>query len=200
MSPRFRKIYLTNLKKLYADGDLCFHNKIESLNKKSEFQKLIDSLFAKDWVVFCKGNYEDHQNTFAYLSRYIYRVAIGNNKIIKIENDQVHVKYKDYADDNKSKTMVLDAKEFIRIFLIFVTCKVRFYGLLAHRNRNEKLTLCRDLLEVPEEECKILEIPDNWKDLYELITGKDALLCPYCKTGHLVYVEEIPIPVYAQGP
>ena len=199
MSQRFRKIFLTRLKKLYATGELCFLNDIAFLKEKSEFQKLINRLFAKNWVVYAKGNYGDPKNVFAYLSRYTHRVAIGNNMIIKVENDKVYFYYKDYADDKKTKIMALHAKEFIRRFLLHTLPKrfvrVRCYGLWAHRDRNEKLDLCRDLLKVPQDQRNILEIPTDWRERYEMATGKEALKCPYCETGHLEYVDVIPIPV-----
>lgn len=204
MAMRFRKIFLVKLKKLYAAGELCLMNKIEHLKTKSEFQKLINRLFAKNWVVYSKGNYGDPKNVFAYLSRYTHRVAIGNSRIIKVENDKVYFHYKDNADEEKSKIMALDAKEFIRRFLLHTLpsrfVRVRCYGLLAHRNRNQKLDLCRKLLGVPKEERQIQEIPTDRQELYEMVTGKEAMKCPYCETGHLEYVETIPIPTCPRGP
>src|SRR5262249_58286532 len=57
---------------------------------------------------------------------------------------------KDYADGHKSKTMTLTAEEFLRRFVQHVLpkgfVKMRHYGLLANRHREELLTRCRCLL------------------------------------------------------
>src|SRR2546422_987688 len=56
-----------------------------------------------------------------------------------------HLQWKDYADGNQSKTMTLDAVEFIRRFLLHVLpsgfVRIRHFGFLANRNRKEKLVL-----------------------------------------------------------
>ena len=60
-------------------------------------------------------------------------------------------RYKDYGDDHKQKTMTLDALEFLRRFGTHVLpsgfVKVRHYGLLANRFRDERLSTSRRLLE-----------------------------------------------------
>jgi hypothetical protein len=62
----------------------------------------------------------------------------------------VTFRYKDYADDDRSKTMTVTGEEFLRRFLQHVLprsfVKVRHYGLLANRHRAEKLAQCRRLL------------------------------------------------------
>ena len=59
-------------------------------------------------------------------------------------------RYKDYADDRKDKTMTLSAEEFLRRFVQHVLpkgfVKMRHYGLLANRFREERLHRCRRLL------------------------------------------------------
>ena len=54
---------------------------------------------------------------------------------------------------NQSKTMTLDAMEFIRPFLLHVPpsgfVRIRHFGFLANCKRAEKLALCRSLLPAP---------------------------------------------------
>ncbi len=58
--------------------------------------------------------------------------------------------YKDYADGRKHKTMTLPAEEFLRRVLQHVLpqgfVKVRHYGLLANRRREQRLHRCHRLL------------------------------------------------------
>jgi len=204
LSARFRNKFLTNLKKTYSANELKFPGTIEHLNEKPHFQQLIDKLFAKEWVVYCKPSFRESKNVVEYLSRYTHRVAIGNHRIIKVENDKVFFRYKDYACNNKMKIMSVDAFEFIRRFLLHVLpdrfVKIRYYGLLAQRNRKELLEECRTLLGVVPEEMNATEIPSDWHELYLMVTGEDLTRCPFCGKGKMILKEEIPAKRYIRPP
>ena len=85
-----------------------------------------------------------------YLARYTHRVAISNQRLLSLQDGQVTFRYKDYSDDQRHKTMTLSAEEFLRRFVQHVLpkgfVKVRHYGLLANRHRQERLEVCRRLL------------------------------------------------------
>jgi Putative transposase len=57
--------------------------------------------------------------------------------------------------------MILEAEEFIRRFLLHVLPegfqRIRYYGFLANRYREQKLAHCRDLLGMPAPEAAILK-------------------------------------------
>ena len=61
-------------------------------------------------------------------------------------------RYKDYSDDQQSKILPLSSSELIRRFLMHTLpsgfVRIRYYGFLANRYRNERLEKCRDLLGV----------------------------------------------------
>jgi hypothetical protein len=79
------------------------------------------------------------QQLIGYPGRYTHRIAISNQRILSIEQGKVNFSYKDYADQDRQKVMTLEAHEFIRRFLLHVLpCgfhKIRYYGILATRNR-----------------------------------------------------------------
>jgi hypothetical protein len=85
-----------------------------------------------------------------YLAPYIFRVAISNQRILKLENDQVTFRYT-ASDTGQTRYCTLSADEFIRRFLQHVLpkgfVKVRYYGFfsLAHRHSLDKI---RQLVEV----------------------------------------------------
>src|SRR5258707_10731448 len=85
-----------------------------------------------------------------YVGRYTHRVAISNNRLLDIAEDKVTFRYKDYRQDAQQKTMTLEAEEFIRRFLLHVLPegfqRIRYYGFLANRYREQKLARCRELL------------------------------------------------------
>ncbi len=64
-------------------------------------------------------------------------IAIGNSRLMRLDDTGVTFKYKDYRDKGRyrSKTMTLSTDEFIRRFLIDVLPsgfhRIRHYGLLA---------------------------------------------------------------------
>jgi hypothetical protein len=202
LSMRFRMLFLKGLKALYGTNKLILRGKIKKLNFKPVFRKLLDKLYAKAWVVHCEGNYSNPKHVFDYIGRYIQKVAIGNHRIIKLENGSVYFRYTDYADNGKSEIMSLSVFEFIRRFLLHVVprrfVKVRYYGLLSHRDRKKKMELCRKALGV---DCEIKqELPDSLQALYEILTGEKIDKCPYCRKGSLVHIKEIPRACLPRGP
>jgi hypothetical protein len=95
-----------------------------------------------------------------------------------MEDGKVYFHWKDYAHGSVQKTMALDAVEFIRRFLQHVVpsgfVRIRHFGFLAHRCREEKLQRCRHLLA----EAKTPAEP-----------AADRHRCPHCGRGHMIIVE-----------
>ena len=90
------------------------------------------------------------EHVYRYLGRYTHRVAISNRRLLAVRDGRVVFRYKDYADNNRLKSMSLDVAEFIRRFLLHVLpsgfVRIRHYGLLASGNINGKLRQCLELL------------------------------------------------------
>ena len=62
---------------------------------------------ASEWVVYAKRPFAGPQQVLDYVGRYTHRVAISNNRLLDIENDQVRFQWKDYRDGSQVKTMTL---------------------------------------------------------------------------------------------
>lgn len=157
----------------------------EYLSADNEFEKLLSSLYSKEWVVYCKPPFKNAAYVVEYLGRYSHRVAISNNRIINIENSNITFKWRDYKDKNKCKLMTISATEFIRRFLLHVLpsrfMKIRHYGLLGNRNKNTKLKICKKLTNTPilvKEKLSTLQ-------LILKITGTDISKCPRCGSEKL---------------
>jgi integrase/recombinase XerD len=115
----------------------------------------------------------------------------------KHENGKVRFHWKDYAHGGASKTMTLQAVEFIRRFLLHVLplyfVRIRHYGFLASRVCQEKLAQCRSLLGV-DAASELLSAPK------EPVEGPGiANLCPFCGNGRMVIVETLRPPATHQG-
>jgi len=110
----------------------------------------IRALYQKDWVVYAKEPFGGPEQVLKYLTGYTHRVALSNHRLVKLEDGRVTFIWKDYADGCRRKEMTLDAVEFVRRFALHIIPKglvrIRQYGLLAHRDRGERLALCRSLL------------------------------------------------------
>ena len=150
LSRVFRGKYLALLRAAFAQGQLTFPGRVGPLAEAGGFAELVRLLYKKDWVVYSKAPFGGPAQVLKYLARYTHRVAISNNRLLKLEHGQVTFRYKDYAADRQQKTMTLSAEEFLRRFVQHVLprgfVKIRHYGLLANRQRAEKLHDCRRLL------------------------------------------------------
>ena len=109
-----------------------------------------------------------------YLAPYIFRVALSNNRIHKLQAGQVTFSFKESATD-QLKFCQLSAEEFIRRFLQHVLpprfIKVRYYGLLSPANR-PLLARARQSLAAPSSKAKSAEV--------KLTAPLAALRCPHC--------------------
>jgi len=89
---------------------------------------------------------------------------------------------KDYKNHGQWKELTLSGEEFIRGFLMHVPprrfVRIRHYGLLSSRNKNRKITLCRNLLGCKRyiSRLKDLDAPAIIKLLY----NKDVRKCSSC--------------------
>lgn len=61
--------------------------------------------------------------------------------------------------------------------------KIRYYGILANRNKKTKLVVCRRLTRSPVYEPQFEGLSNI--EVLSILLGKDVTLCPDCKKGHL---------------
>ena len=131
-------------------------------------------------------------NVLQYLSRYVYRVALANRRIVDHADGTVTFTYKDRKHDNCTATLTLPAEEFLRRFLLHVlppgTRRIRHYGLLANRSKRDHLRRCRELLNVPS---PTLAEALPARELMIRLTGRDIRQCLTCRQGRLRTVRRI---------
>jgi hypothetical protein len=149
-------------------------------------------LYAKNWVVSVREPIKRPEHVLEYLARYTHRVAIANSRIKKLENGMVSFTAKN-RKKQRTETITITAVEFIRRFFLHTLprgfVRIRHYGFLANRNRNENLNVIRQLLGVsvpPEKEVTALE------EMMLQLTGIDITVCPCCTKGKMQFFAEIP--------
>jgi len=196
LSRVFRGKFLDYLSRAYNKGELSLEGKLSHLRDPAGWEAKLKSVKRTDWVVYAKPPFGSPQRVLKYLARYTHRVAISNGRLVSMKDDKVTFRYKDYAHGNSQREMTLSALEFIRRFLLHVLPdrfhRIRQYGFLANRVRNDKLVLCRKLLgnkqgsetSAPEEVTPLGIDFSPDEDSY-------SQLCPACKEGRLVLVDEL---------
>jgi hypothetical protein len=148
----------------------------------------------KSWVVYAKKPFGSPQTVLDYLGRYTHRVALSNDRILKVQNGLVTLSYRDRKDQDRKKALPLEAHEFIRRFLLHVLpegfMRIRHFGFLANRSKKQALTQCRKLLGANP--ASLQSPSESAKDLLLRITGIDLNRCPSCHNGTLIVVAELP--------
>jgi len=129
-----RKTFFLPVKAL----SILFRAKFRDALKKTEwFDQVPKEVWSQDWVVHCQpvGN---GVAALKYLAPYIFRVALTNRRILKLDDGKVTFAYKD-SKIGKTRTCTLQAEEFIRRFLQHVLpkgfVKVRYFGFFSSGKR-----------------------------------------------------------------
>jgi len=91
------------------------------------------AVWGRDWVVHSQAA-GDGRASLRYLAPYVFRVAIGDHRIVSCDDGEVTFTYR-RVGSNRPRKMTLEAPEFIRRFLQHVLPagfqKVRHYGFLS---------------------------------------------------------------------
>ncbi len=166
-----RKDFLVPVKALSQ----IFRAKFRDQLKKSELFALVQApVWRKAWVVHSEP-VGSGEAAFKYLAPYIFRVAISNRRLEKLQHGQVTFSYKESATQ-QLKRCTITATEFIRRFLQHVLpprfIKVRYYGLLSPAHR-QLLQKARHLLSATTSKLKSAVV--------QITEPLVLLTCPHCR-------------------
>jgi hypothetical protein len=132
----------------------------------------IEGAAAQEWIAYAKRPFGGPEQVLSYLSQYTHRVAMSNHRIVAFDAGQVTFRWRDYADENRTKLCTLEALEFLRRFLMHVLpdrfVRIRYFGFLANRNRGNNIRRARALIGGI--------VPLRFTDRRET-----TLLCPTCR-------------------
>jgi hypothetical protein len=189
LSTVFRAKLLAGLEKSIASGDIE-----PAVGSGADLLRLLRRAARRKWVVYSKRPFAGPKQVLTYLGRYTHRIAIGNERIVSMDDGKVAFRYRDRRDGDRRKLMTLHAEAFLRRFLLHVLPKafvrIRHYGLLANSVRRERIALSRRLLGV-REEIAASAPAEAWHELLLRLTGKDVTCCPNC-AGRLHVTRPIP--------
>ena len=188
LSRVFRGKLLSKLEQAVARGTVR--------NQDGQARQFLKQAARKDWVVYAKRPFGGPEQVLGYLARYTHRIAISNSRLVAMPEDRVTFRWRDRARNNKPKLMTLDAREFLRRFLLHVLPKglvrIRHYGLLANKNRRANIRRCRRLLGVRQDTvAERSDPPVPWQELLLRLSGFDPSRCPQCDQGRLIHTRRV---------
>ncbi len=194
LSRLLRGKLLSFLRQAYDRGEVRWTGGPAPLADSRQFARFLTPLYQKEWAVYAKPSFGGVEQSLKYLARYTYRVAISNERIESLEDGQVTFRYKDYAHGHRQRRMTLTAQEFLRRFMLHVLprafVRIRSFGFLANRVRDEQLVLCRQLLSAPDPAAA----PSSGEPASVAIPEDDSLRCPHCGQGVPQVISRIPRP------
>ena len=174
----FRGKFLDALERAFKKHKLTLAGQLTPLQSPANFAALLRAAAQPNWVVYAKRPFAGPAQVLTYRSRYTHRIAITNSRLLSLANGRVTFRWRDYAHGHQTRTMTLEANEFLRRFLLHVLptsfVRIRYFGLLANRHRAQLLALCRSHLKASP--------PPP-------IAGDDGHLCPFCRSGKMRVVE-----------
>jgi len=198
LAEKFRGKFLDMLKQAYQKGELGFHGKLINIKGPVQFNRFLAPLYKRNWVVNVQKPMGNPERILEYLSRYVFRVAITDRRIIEVKDGKVEFSWKDYLT-GRFHRMKLDIDEFIRRFLLHLLpkgfFKVRHYGIFSPRHRRENIETAKRLLEQEtrvqdnealEDGLRVWQKQQTiWDELAKAIRAYRQPNCPACKKGRM---------------
>jgi hypothetical protein len=158
----------------------------------------------RSWCRFIEPT--DGEAVLEYLSRYVHRTAITDDRIVAIVGDQVVFRYRDRKAE-RWRTEKLDGVEFLRRFLLHVPPRgfhrVRYYGLWNPKCRPMAARAWFQLIAarpIEERRAAIIRRIDSMlggrvvrEDLWRIVGGgrrpDESVRCPHCGGEATIRVE-----------
>lgn len=158
-----------------------FRSKLQQALRETDcYARIPPRVWQQEWVVHCEDVGSGLQ-ALKYLAPYIFRVALSNNRLLKLENDRVTFRYRD-TETGAEKRCSLGALDFIHRFLQHVLphhfVKVRYYGFFAPTRRARLTTLRQSLLAATD--LNIRQAAPTDLSPGALAPQPHAILCPHC--------------------
>jgi hypothetical protein len=181
---KYRGKLVSLVRQAYQAGELF------RIKQPQQVKQVLDKVMKKIWVIYIKPYLENPSTILQYLSRYTYKIAISNQRIILVNQQEVTFSYTDYADNDKRKVMKLEGVEFLRRFLQHVLPKgfmrIRHYGFLANSIRKKRLDSIRHLVGNLQG-VKFKKVDEKLNKSL----AKDHCLCPKCKQGQMIIIRHL---------
>jgi Putative transposase len=172
------------------------------------FANVPATVWRRQWVSFCKHYGHGNDAVLSYLSRYVFRTAISNARILDMDQSHVTFRWKDRSI-NAWRSERMPGVEFLRRFLQHVLPrgfhKVRYYGLWNPSKREQSYRAWVLLiLTTPADSAQLLR-PVSLADALSGLTeppdqppeqvsdlGAAILRCPHCGSCRTRFLGDFP--------
>ena len=142
------------------------------------------AIYTKPWVLHCQ-HAGSGEKVLQYLGRYVFRIALTNNRLERLQDGHVTFKYRDNRTQ-RVQHCTISAVEFLQRFLQHVLprgcTKVRYYGIFSPRGPIP-LDRARSLLSSPDK----THVADSTRPQ----PAPSSSRCPRCHIGTLIIVETL---------
>lgn len=134
MSKVFGAILLRRIEELESERKVQWPEGLESIERRRDWRL---RLAGRNWNIFSRATLGNTRAVVRYLARYTSRIAMSNQRIKRVDEEQrsVTFEYKDYKDGEKIKEMTMHGATFLRCFARHLVPRgfrrVRYFGLLA---------------------------------------------------------------------
>ena len=170
------------------------------------FATISAAAWRREWVSFCKHYGHGNDAVLNYLSRYVFRTAISNARILDMDDTHVTFRWKDRGSDTW-RIVRLPGVEFLRRFLQHVLPRgfhrCRYYGLwhASKRDLSNRAWLLlmlqnsidapvpitmADLLDVLSQPCEDEDLKNSDDD------DLSRPCCPHCGSARTTLLDELP--------
>jgi len=123
LSRLFRGKFLAGLHEAFHEGRLELHGSLRCYRGLAAFKRLLHETRLTEWVVYAKPPFDGPERVLEYLARYTHRIAISNHRLLRVDDETVTLRYKDYRSC-RSRSLTLTLAEFCRRFLLHVLPRV----------------------------------------------------------------------------
>jgi Putative transposase/Transposase zinc-binding domain len=143
MSRVFGAIFLRHIEALDARADVRWPAELATVEARHCWRL---KLAGRNWNIFSRATLGNTRAVVRYLARYTSRIAMSNQRIKRIDEEQrtVSFEWKDYKDGEKIKEMTMSGAKFLRAFTRHMVPKrfrrVRYFGfLVGAKNRHREV-------------------------------------------------------------
>lgn len=186
LSRVFRGKFLDALRAAEAAGDLPRDPAATPALRRARMLKVR----RHDWVVYAKTPLAGPAVVLDYLSRYTHRTAIGNERILAVDEHGVRLRVRDRDHRRAKASVLIDGVQFVGRFLQHVLPRgfkrIRHYGLLAPAAKAQRLAAARAALAMPAPHPQALEDAARFM---RRVAAIDITRCSHCGLGQLLLIE-----------
>lgn len=100
LSDVFRGKFIKGLKEAYYKGELVIPSAHNDLKSEVNFERWVDELVAKKWVVYSKSPLSDSAEAVSVIGRYMHKTTMDDNRLL--------VKEQEGVADNRSSSSFID--------------------------------------------------------------------------------------------